>query len=625
MNKNAWGKGAATVGGIALAAILIPKVIRFLRSPQAEDAAEDLTEAVDHKVGWHTLPTPLGLLSLVEMRHRLRQKNLYSTEKPGALADTSPPPPSLFERTVDGTYNDLSEPRMGAKDTRFGRNAPLGYTYPREDLLMTPSPRVVSLELMTRKEFKPVPTLNLLAAAWLQFQIRDWLSHGKSPKENPHLVPLPDGDDWHESPMRIMRVMDDPTRTPDEAHLPPTHLNVETHWWDASQIYGSTPEIQKAVRRFEDGKMKVDRDRLVAPSDGALVAQANVAGWWVGMELMFTLFTLEHNAVCDRLKRSYPDWNDEALFQRARLIVAAVLAKIHTLEWTTAILGHPVLQIAMGVNWWGLAGERITKTLGRLSKSELVSGIMGGDTDHFGVPYAMAEEFVGVYRMHPLIPDDYPFRSYKTDEIIARYDFGAVAGTHANVVMHAHDCADVFYSFGRLNPGALVLNNFPHGLQKFTRPDGVVVDLAAHDILRSRELGVPRYNEFRRLLHLSPFKGIDDLTQNPEWAAAIKRVYGDDIELVDLTVGLFAERFPEKFGFSDTAFRIFLLMASRRLNSDRFFTVDFRPEVYTPEGMDWVQNSHMSDVLLRHFPELAPALDGVKNAFAPWNAAKTGS
>jgi len=27
----------------------------------------------------------------------------------------------------------------------------------------------------------------------------------------------------------------------------------------------------------------------------------------------------------------------------------------------------------------------------------------------------------------------------------------------------------------------------------------------------------------------------------------------------------------------------------------------------------------MADVLLRHHPELAPALDGVKNAFAPWN------
>ncbi len=509
---------------------------------------------------------------------------------------------------------------MGA-DTRFGRNAPLGYTYPREDLLLTPNPRVVSKELMTRHEFQPVPVLNLLAAAWLQFQIRDWLSHGISPKDDPHLIPLPDGDDWHENPMRILRTMDDPTRTPDEAHLPPTHLNVETHWWDASQIYGSTPEFQQTVRSYQAGKLKTDRDNLVAPGKDALVSQANVAGWWVGMELMFTLWSLEHNAVCDELKQAYPDWNDEALFQRARLVVAALLAKIHTIEWTPAILGHPVLQIGMRVNWWGLAGEQIHKMLGRISGSEVLSGIPGGATDHFGVPYAMCEEFVGVYRMHPLIPDDYLFRSHQTDEVIAKYVFGELAGVHANHVMHKHDCADVFYSFGRLNPGAIVLNNYPKGLQKFTRPDGVVIDLAAHDILRSRELGVPRYNEFRRLMHMTPFASIDEMTANPDWAAKIKRVYGDDIELVDLSVGLFAEKFPEKFGFSDTAFRIFILMASRRLNSDRFFTVDFRPEVYTPEGMDWVQNNTMSDVLLRHFPQLAPALAGVANAFAPWNAA----
>ena len=59
-------------------------------------------------------------------------------------------------------------------------------------------------------------------------------------------------------------------------------------------------------------------------------------------------------------------------------------------------------------------------------------------------------------------------------------------------------------------------------------------------------------------------------------------------------------------------------MASRRLRSDRFFTNDYSPEVYTPEGLAWVENSTMSDVLLRHHPELAPALEGVGNAFAPW-------
>jgi hypothetical protein len=90
-----------------------------------------------------------------------------------------------------------------------------------------------------------------------------------------------------------------------------------------------------------------------------------------------------------------------------------------------------------------------------------------------------------------------------------------------------------------------------------------------------------------------------------------------------LTVGLFAERFPKGFGFSDTAFRIFVLMASRRLNSDRFFTRDFTPEVYTPVGMQWIDDNTMSTVLLRHFPDLAPALRGVNNAFAPWSRTGT--
>ena len=46
---------------------------------------------------------------------------------------------------------------------------------------------------------------------------------------------------------------------------------------------------------------------------------------------------------------------------------------------------------------------------------------------------------------------------------------------------------------------------------------------------------------------------------------------------------------PPGFGFSDTAFRVFILMASRRLKSDRFFTDDFRPEVYTQAGFAWVR------------------------------------
>ena len=69
-------------------------------------------------------------------------------------------------------------------------------------------------------------------------------------------------------------------------------------------------------------------------------------------------------------------------------------------------------------NWWGLLGQRIHRRFGRLSSSEVISGIPGSATRHFGVPYSLTEEFVAVYRMHPLVPDDYEFRSAADDRLL---------------------------------------------------------------------------------------------------------------------------------------------------------------------------------------------------------------
>ena len=73
---------------------------------------------------------------------------------------------------------------------------------------------------------------------------------------------------------------------------------------------------------------------------------------------------------------------------------------------------------------------------------------------------------------------------------------------------------------------------------------------------------------------------------------------------------MFAEKRPTGFAFSDTAFRIFILMASRRLNSDRFFADDYDARVYTDTGVRWIEDATMTGVLLRHWPELAPAARG---------------
>lgn len=590
-------------------------------------------QALDWLVGWHRMPLFIGLIMLVAIRIKLRKQNLYDTTPVKSAcpckicSDDEKTSSLLTARTADGMYNDLDIPTTGSANTRFGRNVPLQYTYPASDTaILTPNPRTISLELLARDTFTPASTLNLLAAAWIQFMIHDWFSHGKNQKENPWKVTLSKDDPWPYHPMTILRTHRDPTRGSSDKHLPPTYLNTGTHWWDGSQLYGNDDETQARLRSGEHGKLRLADNGLlpVEPDSGIDITGVN-GNWWVGLSLMHTLFTFEHNAICDCLRIEYPSWSDDELFNQARLINAALMAKIHTVEWTPAILNHPTLQIAMRGNWWGLASERIYKLFGRISKSEVISGIPGSPRNDSGVPFSFTEEFVAVYRMHPLLPDEILFRCAKNDAHILTRRLDEAVDQHAHAILEQVPLADVLYSFGTSHPGAITLHNYPRFLQKRKdpgTPDEYLFDLATTEIIRDRERGVPRYNEFRRLVHRPPIKSFEELTTNKVWAEELKDIYHNDVNLLDLMVGLYAETPPQGFGFSDTAFRIFILMASRRLNSDRFFTTDYTPAVYTPAGMNWIIHNTMTSILLRHFPGLTPFLWTGQNPFAPWPKAK---
>lgn len=577
------------------------------------------TQWLDRTVGWDRLPRPLGLLTLYGIRLRLRKRNLVDTGNTDPLEAPVMPPGNLTRRTLDGSYNDLDNPAMGSIGSRFGRNVPLDLTFPEEETsLLDPNPRLVSRELLTRQEFVPATTLNVLAAAWLQFEVHDWFSHGKNDVENPWKLPVDPDDDWPERPMRVQRTRKDPTWT--NKGTPPTFVTADSHWWDGSQIYGSEEAFATKIRSGERGKLRLDELGLLPRDLEEGVDLSGVAGnWWVGLALLHTLFTLEHNAICDRLATEFSMWSDEELYHRARLINAALMAKIHTVEWTPAIIAHPTTRLAMNANWWGLVGERATRRFGRLGPSDLISGVPGSPTNHHGVPYSLTEEFVAVYRMHPLLPDDFTFRSCQSNEVMQRHSFPELGALQARTRLEELSIPNALYSFGIAHPGAITLHNYPRFLQRLERPDGAIVDLAATDVLRNRERGVPRYNEFRRLFHLKPAETFDQLTGNASWANEIREVYNNDLSRVDLMIGLYAERLPEGFGFSDTAFRVFSLMAPRRLKSDRFFTVDYTPDVYTKVGLEWIDETTMSDVILRHFPQLKPSLLGVGNAFSPWD------
>jgi len=508
---------------------------------------------------------------------------------------------------------------MGSLGSRFGRNVPLEYTV-RETDPLAPNPRLVSRELLTRKEFIPATTLNLLAGAWIQFEVHDWFSHGKNEAENPWVVPLEGDDPWPVHPMRIARTRRDPSASADG---PPTFVTDDTHWWDGSQIYGREPAFAEGLRSGEHGKLRIDENGLPPQELEAQIDLSGVAGnFWVGLAVLHSLFMREHNTVCDHLHACHPELSDDDLYDKGRLVVAALMAKIHTTDWTPAIIAHPTTVRALRTNWWGIEGERLDKLLGRITSNEVIRGIPGSPTDLHGVPYQLTEEFVAVYRMHPLIPDEFSFRSLANDKGLQERTLPEIGALHVRERLSEMSMSDLLYSFGTSHPGAITLHNYPRFLQHFDRADGSLVDLASIDVLRVRERGVPRYNEFRRLLHLKPFDTFEQMAEAPEHAEELRRVYGH-VEDVDSMIGMYAERKPKGFGFSDTAFRIFILMASRRLESDRFFTRDYRPEIYTKEGIDWVESNSMRTLLLRHFPELESALRGVANPFAPWQRAGT--
>jgi len=569
--------------------------------------------------------------------------------------------------------------------------------------------------------------------------------------------------------------------------------NTVTAWWDASQIYGFDEiSVRRVKRDPADGAKLLTRARGNHPGAGARqgylpllkpcadgqkpdsgacdpmssawagqAATGFADNWNIGLSFYHNLFAREHNLFVEHFRAQaslipdadsglrdpdrpgqtirYRDVSDEELFQAARLVVSAEIAKIHTIEWTTQLLYNEALFQGMNSNWSGLVqdndlvsnilGKIVVDHLGRSEDPKKANqiysvfasgaGIFGlgshryedgrilryvpgkediwsldnpqhvnGGTNHFGSPFNFPEEFPTVYRLHPLVPDLIEFRQARDANAVERQV--PVIETFrgkATDAMTEGGLANWGLSMGRQRLGLLTLQNHAQFLQNLVMPRlntaTNTIDVAALDLIRDRERGVPRFNEFRRQYGLKQLTGFDDFIDrraSPEEQAEQRRlvgllreVYGqhrceasktitdaqlndngspindclgypdgsmvDNIEDVDTVVGWLAEfARPHGFAISETQFHVFILNASRRLFSDRFFTSSFRPEFYTQLGVDWVNNrgpgekqfepgthnghvieiSPLKRVLLRTTPELKDELALVINAFDPW-------
>lgn len=204
-----------------------------------------------------------------------------------------------------------------------------------------PPVQEVAAKLLQRKGFKPAgDQLNILAAAWIQAMAHDWFGHIDS-NESETLDKGTPG-----CPLKAFSFKKT-QRRPDGAFD-----NFRTHWWDSSFVYGQDDEAVKRARTFKGGKIHETKTPGILPTDdNGLPVVGDMKNGWLGVGLLQDIFGREHNAVAEAIVAAHPELadEDEKVFNYARLVIAAIVAKIHTVDWTIELLKTDTLDAGMYV------------------------------------------------------------------------------------------------------------------------------------------------------------------------------------------------------------------------------------------------------------------------------------
>eukprot|EP00803_Ostreobium_quekettii_P002881 evm.model.scf_3299.1 EVM.evm.TU.scf_3299.1 scf_3299:10242-13587(-) len=468
------------------------------------------------------------------------------------------------------------------------------------DGITNPDPREVSAKLMAREgDPAKAEDLNVLAAAWIQFQTHGWFSRDDGDEQDSEDAPDIESDDTRGRAVR---------RAPDRAKVGGggegapawrkrrmrSLRDRRRRLWDASQVYGRGRRERDALRTWQGGKLKIGENGLLPldPRKGVARTGSN-DNWWIALSALHHLFVKEHNHICEQLAARHPDFDDAQLYRAARLCVCALIAKIHA-EWRAATRPRKAGGGGSPPGW---------------RKAFRARGTVGEKTDHEGVRHTWPEEFASVYRLHPFMLDYYSMRSHEDDHKLATKDLFEVSGKRVRSAINEVGMASAIYSMGTEPPGAPTLHNCPALLRALRRDGGgEALDMVAADISLDRQHGVPRYNDFRELAGLKRLATFAEITPNLTWQRELEDVY-KDVDSVDLMAGMLAEPPPEGCSLSETALRLLDAMAPEEVGV---------PEAYTECGGRHVDETGLADVLLRHHPELGRSLEGVDNAFQPW-------
>ena len=466
-------------------------------------------------------------------------------------------------RSFNGSGNNLAEPGLNATGAVFDRLAEARYADGLRAMATGPNARTIS-NLVSGEGDAAVPNgqgLGGMMYAWGQFIDHD-ITRTPSDGVTRIDVMVPAGDPVFEAGTTIL--MTRALLAPGTGTTGPANtVNRTTSWLDGSVVYGSDAATAAALRGPGGGMLVSAGDNLPI-AGGRFLAGDPRAQENPSLTALQTIFVREHNLQVERLSVADPALGAEALYQQARAIVSAQIAHITYAEFLPHLVGP-----------------------------DAISAYAGYDA---AVDPSLTLEFAGAaYRWG---------HSTVSAETVRRDEAGAEDGEALDLrnaffmapdLFTAHGGAGGFLRHLGTDRSQAMDGRIVEDLRSFLFDEGVGSDLAAINIQRGRDLGLPTLNGTRVALGLNPFGSIAELTDDTATVAGLTAAYGS-IDAIELWAGGLSERLVPGAFVGETFQAIIAQQFQALRDGDRLY---FENQGFDAGTLAMIKATTLSDVILR--------------------------
>lgn len=428
-------------------------------------------------------------------------------------------------RPIDGVVPGRDNPRAGAAGIALVRWTDPDYA----DAMSSPAgqsrPGARAVSQILCREERAVP--NPLGASSFLWQWGQFLDHDLDLTEagsEAAPIPVPSGDPYFDPGATDQAVIpffrsvyDLATgHAPDQ---PRQQVNEVTAYIDASNVYGSDALRATALRtRDGTGRLRTSSgdllpfnvDRLAnSPDDSAeLFLAGDVrANEQIGLTALHVLFVREHNRWAARLAAVNPGWSGDRIYQQARRLVGAEMQAVTFREFLPLLLGPDAIPPYAGYQ------EEVDPSIANLFA-----------TVAYRVGHTMLNPVLLRVGPDGLTPPAGPLElrdAFFRPSLLAAP--GALEELLRGLAAQRARAVDPFITDA--------VRNFLFG-----DPGAGGFDLAALNIQRGRDHGIPDYSACRQALGLAPKTSFAAISSDPEVQSRLQEAYGD-VENVDAWAG----------------------------------------------------------------------------------------